>query len=59
MEEYEVPLEGFILTNQIVVLVGKNGYLTDPYRFVEVTDTKENILRIIINRIDFSVEVTS
>lgn len=37
--EYEVPLGGSILQNQMVVLGGKNGYLIDPYRLVEVADT--------------------
>ena len=43
----------------MVVLGGKNGYLTDPYRLVEVTDTQENRLRIITNRFDLSAEAIS
>jgi transposase len=59
MEEYEVPSGGSILQDQMVVLGGKNGYLTDPYRLVEVTDTQENRLRIITNRFDLSAEAIS
>ena len=43
----------------MVVLGGKNGYLTDPYRLVEVTETQENRLRIITNRFDLSAEAIS
>ena len=46
-EEYEVPSGGSILQDQMVVLGGKNGYLIDPYRLVELTDTQGNRLRIL------------
>ena len=59
MSEYEVPPGGDILQDQMVVLGGKNGYLTEPYRLVEVTDTQENMLRIITNRFDLSAEEIS
>ena len=59
MKEYEVPTGGSILQDQMVVLGGNNGYLTDPYRLFEVTDTQENKLRIITNRFDLSAEAIS
>jgi hypothetical protein len=40
----------------MVVLDGKYTYLTDPYRFVEVTDTQENLQRIITNLFVLSAE---
>ena len=43
----------------MVVLGSKNGYQTDPYRLVEVTDTQENRQRIITNRFDLSTEAIS
>ncbi|PTQ82228.1 IS4 transposase [Trichococcus patagoniensis] len=55
-EEYEVPSGGTIFQDQMVVLGGKNGYLTDPYRLVEVMDTQENLLRIITNQFDLPSE---
>ena len=59
MEEYEVPSGESILQDQMVVLAVKNGYLTDPYQLVEVTDTHENRLRIITKRFDLSAEIIS
>ena len=59
LAEYEVPSGGVILQDRMVVLGGKNGYLTEPYRLVEVTDTQENMLRIITNRFDLSAEEIS
>lgn len=59
MSEYEIPPGGDIFRDQMVVLGGKNGHLTDPYRLVEVKDTQENMLRIITNRFDLSAEEIS
>ena len=59
MDEYEDPTRGSILQDHMVVKSDKNGYLTDPYRLVEVTDTQENRLRIITNRFDLSAEAIS
>lgn len=59
MSEYEVPSGGDILQDRMVVLGGKNGYLTEPYRLVEVKDKQKNILHIITNRFDLSAEEIS
>ena len=59
LAEYEVPSGGVILQDRMVVLGGKNGYLTEPYRLVEVTDTQKNTLHIITNRFDLSAEEIS
>ena len=52
-------LGGWIRQDRMVDLGGKKGYLTDTYRLVEVTDTQENMLRIITNRVDLPAEEIS
>lgn len=56
MEQYDVPQESAIVSDRMVVLGGNNAYLTEPYRLVEVNDTKGNPLGLVTNRFDLSAE---
>lgn len=56
MNIYTVPPESTIESDQMVVLGGRNAYLTDPYCLMELRDIQGNPLRLITNRFDLSAE---
>ena len=56
MEQDDVPQESAIISDRMVVPGGNNAYPTEPYRLVEVNDTKGNPLGLVTNRFDLSAE---